>query len=213
MVKKILAGVLATICASNSMAAVTISTIPFQVLPINAAKLIDFEGQNVLPSGFTSSQNGSVTLQNGSHSGVAAEPMNDPTQYLAISGGSYTLQGTTGFDKMSFYWGSIDGGNRIDLLDANGATFYTLFGNSPLLTWSSDGNWFGDWSNRTVSFASDQKIYGAKFSYEGTAFELDNVAFGSVPEPATWGMMIVGFGLIGAALRTSRKSTARGVIA
>jgi hypothetical protein len=211
MVKKILAVALAGMCASAGMATVTISTIPFQVLPLNATALVDF--QNPLPSGFTATSVGNVTLQNGSHSGVAAEPMNDATQYLAISNGSYTLQSTTGYDRMSFYWGSIDPANRIDLLDSNGSIFYSLLGNSPLLTWSADGNWWGDWSNRTVSFASDQKIYGAKFSFAGTAFELDNVAFAAVPEPATWGLMIVGFGLIGAALRTSRKSTTRGVIA
>jgi len=204
MMKKVLAASLAALCASGSMATVTVKSIPFQILPIAADVLVDFD--NPLPAGFTSSSTGSVGLFNGSHSGVAAEPMNDHTQYLAVSNGSYMLQSTTGYMNMSFYWGSIDGGNRIDLLDANGQSFYTLFGNSPLLTWSSDGNWWGDWSNRTVSFSSDQKIYGAKFSYDSVAFELDNVAFAAVPEPATWGLIIVGFGLIGAALRASKKS-------
>jgi hypothetical protein len=39
---------------------------------------------------------------------------------------------------------------------------------------------------------------------------LDNVSFtaaGAVPETATWGMMIAGFGMMGAALRTRRRST------
>ena len=29
----------------------------------------------------------------------------------------------------------------------------------------------------------------------------------SVPEPATWGMMIAGFGMMGATMRTRRRST------
>jgi hypothetical protein len=33
------------------------------------------------------------------------------------------------------------------------------------------------------------------------------VTTAAVPEPATWGMMIAGFGVMGAALRTSRRST------
>ena len=33
-------------------------------------------------------------------------------------------------------------------------------------------------------------------------------AIGSVPEPATWGMLLVGFGLVGAAARRSRRVTA-----
>jgi len=35
----------------------------------------------------------------------------------------------------------------------------------------------------------------------GGGFELDNVTIGVVPEPATWGLMIVGFGLVGFAAR------------
>jgi hypothetical protein len=43
-------------------------------------------------------------------------------------------------------------------------------------------------------------------------FGIDNLTFtsnvaGAVPETATWGMMIAGFGMMGAALRTRRRST------
>jgi len=34
-----------------------------------------------------------------------------------------------------------------------------------------------------------------------------NATTGAVPEPATWGMMIAGFGMMGAAMRTRRRST------
>ena len=43
-----------------------------------------------------------------------------------------------------------------------------------------------------------------RFIATGSHFSLDNFvgdAVGGVPEPATWGMMIVGFGLVGAAAR------------
>jgi hypothetical protein len=43
------------------------------------------------------------------------------------------------------------------------------------------------------------------FSSSGNSFELDNIAVASaVPEPATWAMMIVGFGVAGGALRRRR---------
>ena len=38
---------------------------------------------------------------------------------------------------------------------------------------------------------------------------LDNVSLTAVPEPATWAMMLVGFGGLGAAMRTTRRKQAR----
>ena len=37
---------------------------------------------------------------------------------------------------------------------------------------------------------------------------LDNVSISAVPEPATWAMMIMGFGGVGAAVRASRRKQA-----
>jgi len=207
MVKKLLACALAGICATSAMATVSIQTVSFGVTPVLGKVVVDFEGANVLPAGLTSSQTGNVTLQNGSTSGVAAEPMDDHTQYLAISNGSYTLLGDVGYSLLNFYWGSIDAGNRVDLLNADGQVFYSWYGNDALMSSTANGDWWASATNRTVQIAStDQDIFGVRFSFAGTAFELDNVGFGSVPEPATWAMMVGGFGLIGAAMRSSRKS-------
>lgn len=43
----------------------------------------------------------------------------------------------------------------------------------------------------------------------GSHFNIDNLVLNAaaVPEPATWGMMIAGFGVMGAAMRTRRRST------
>src|SRR4051812_22693820 len=111
MVKKLLACAVAGMFASSGMAAVSLQTVSFGITPVIGSAIVDFEGANVLPAGFTSSQTGNVTLQTGSHSGVAAAPMGDDSQYLAISGGSYTLLGNVGYSFLDFYWGSIDGGN------------------------------------------------------------------------------------------------------
>jgi hypothetical protein len=42
------------------------------------------------------------------------------------------------------------------------------------------------------------------FDNQSQVFLLGNAAGGGVPEPATWAMMILGFGMIGAALRRRR---------
>jgi choice-of-anchor C domain-containing protein len=56
--------------------------------------------------------------------------------------------------------------------------------------------------NATLTFSSAQDdAYGPA---------LDNVSIlsGAVPEPATWAMMILGFGVVGASLRTRRRASA-----
>ena len=41
------------------------------------------------------------------------------------------------------------------------------------------------------------------------SFESDNFAVAAVPEPATWAMMIMGFGTIGALMRRRQYALAR----
>jgi len=214
MVKQALALAFAGFFASSSMAAVTIQTVAFGGVASPAgAVVIDFEGadlSSVVPSGFTATSTGNVGLYTGSQAGVAAAPMGDATQYLGIRNGSYTLQSATGYSNLSFYWGSIDAGNQVDLLDANGKSFFTLTGNSALTSSDAKGNWFSGADNRTVLINSDEKIYGVSFYYPSTAFELDDLVFDAIsaaPEPATWALMAGGFGLIGFAMRSTRKTT------
>lgn len=42
---------------------------------------------------------------------------------------------------------------------------------------------------------------------EWQSFSMQLVSLGPVPEPATWGMMLLGFGMVGAGLRSRRRST------
>ena len=54
-----------------------------------------------------------------------------------------------------------------------------------------------------------QKVTSVEFMSSGNSFEFDNIATTSaVPEPATWAMMITGFGLAGAAMRRRRATLA-----
>jgi len=40
------------------------------------------------------------------------------------------------------------------------------------------------------------------------AFEFDDIAANAVPEPASWAMLIMGFGLVGAAARRRKAAVA-----
>lgn len=64
-------------------------------------------------------------------------------------------------------------------------------------------NLSGRYANGTLSRLSGNVVYNRQFFPE-PSFETLNgtvAGFASVPEPATWAMMIGGFGMIGAALR------------
>ncbi len=66
-----------------------------------------------------------------------------------------------------------------------------------------------DW--QTINFAPGAFRTSAGFSFSTVDREvmfLDRIILTAVPEPATWAMMIMGFGLAGAALRRSRTAVA-----
>ncbi len=71
-----------------------------------------------------------------------------------------------------------------------------LGSSTDLQTWIRNGNLDPDWL-RIGTDTTHQGPFNAAFSLNGT----------SVPEPASWLMMLAGFGLLGATLRRSRKLT------
>ena len=118
---------------------------------------------------------------------------------------------TTAFDlsKISFYWGSIDTYNSVAVLGAGGVTLGSFGG---ALFPPANGDQTGSSSNERVTFIADsgEVITGLRFTSTGIAFELDDVAGtalgggnanAAVPEPAAWALLVVGFGLVGAAAR------------
>ncbi len=53
--------------------------------------------------------------------------------------------------------------------------------------------------------AGDKVSFAAQGTSESYGGYLDNIRITAVPEPATWGLMIVGFGAIGASIRSTRR--------
>ena len=144
--------------------------------------------------------------------GVAASPFGDTTPFLGVNG-TYTLDVSsvgTGFKTFSFYWGSVDDGNTVEVLDLANNVLLTLTG-AELPQF--DGNQELGETNRRVFFTlgAGETLGGVRFTYNNAAFELDDVAFGvgdAVPEPATWALLLAGFGMVGAAARRRRYGVA-----
>ena len=133
----------------------------------------------------------------------------DPTRYASVQSGStstFSVLGGAYLTDFSFYMGSPDTYNHVTFNYIGGSQ--TLDG---VNIWGGP-NFGGD---RTKGFRVYYDFGGAKvtsivFSTETTnAFEFDGLAGTlSVPEPATWAMMIMGFGAAGAMLRRRRAAIA-----
>jgi hypothetical protein len=137
---------------------------------------------------------------------------------VGVSPSALTLTGAAGtlFSSISFFVGTLDSYNTVDLLDSagrviasyDGVAMYDQNGASP-----PRGDAATSAINRRVTFTGTQgtTYNGIRFSNLGNAqqaFEIDNVSFtAAVPEPATWAMMLVGFGMVGAASRYRRRRT------
>jgi hypothetical protein len=95
---------------------------------------------------------------------------------------------------------------------------------APIVPGASDtyflGNATANPGDEGTAFFS-YEIYGSSTVYSGKvkdvlgygSFSVGNpgttVAAAAVPEPATWAMMLLGFGMVGSAIRTRRRQTVR----
>ncbi len=202
-----LLAVAAGLSIATSANALTVISSPIDTPPPAGQSVVyDFDGY-VAP-GFSLILSGLAGIFDGSLGlvpGVAAPPPGTTTDYLAIQkGGSATLN-TPLISALSVYIGSPDSYNAIRFIGLNGYDV-TLTGAA-----LADGSFGGNQAvgrRMTYNFGSDQ-ITQVIFSSSGNSFELDNVAVASVvPEPATWAMMITGFGLLGGAARRRRAHSA-----
>lgn len=188
-------------------AATTISVSPYAFVAPSGGTLIDFD--NPLPSNFTLS--GGIVQAgdgNGATAPLRTPTSQDTTKYLAVPNGSAILVSSDGFDEFSFYFGSLDDYNSFDLLGSGGSVIMSFTGAQVAALPGYVHN------NDRITFkqvASDPLIYGLRLSSSKAALEVDNIVFsrtGAVPEPASWGLMITGFSLVGGLFRRSRRISA-----
>lgn len=210
MLKTILAS--AALIAAAPLAAasfVTTAGSPDPGIGAGEALVVTFDA----PAAAGYSWTGNLNVATGS-SDAAAAPAGDATAYGYVSSAlnpNWAELSTPDLRSISFYWGSIDDYNMLEVLGAGGSVLLTLTGATPGVgTPPIDGNQILERTNRRVFITADagETITGLRFTSTGVAFEFDDIAANAVPEPATWAMLIVGFGLIGVAARRRQRSVA-----
>jgi hypothetical protein len=162
---------------------------------------------------FSNTSLGIVDSDAGGSGNIANEP-SASTVLFFLSGGAATMNVAAGFQTgFSFFYSSngaafvrvYDGlngtGNILAQLDL-ASQFNNNCGGDP------NGD-YCNWSPIGVLFSGT--AYSVDFGGTADRVAFDNVTFGSdrpggsvVPEPATWAMLITGFGLVGATMRRRR---------
>lgn len=204
--KKTLLGLALAAAAFPAQAAVTISVTPGTNVYAGPTPLENFDG--------ATAPRWNRAIFTGSSSGVRAQPFGSTGGYASVgpsdgTPGVFDLTGLGPLRTISFIWGSVDSYNTLEILGAGGAVLATIVGNQ--IYNPANGNQSDPNTNPLVTLTIGDDIYGQvtglRFNSTQNAFEFDNLAV-AVPEPTTWAMMIGGFGLLGAAVRRSRKATA-----
>jgi hypothetical protein len=191
-------------------------------MPASAATIVSVGGAFAAPAGnLTIDFNSAVAapftatfaraaLVTGNLANQYAQPaFSDGSQYASVfGGGSLTLTSSLALRSVSFFAGSIDAGNVIELLDASGKVLSSFNGRAFSVNTSGDkGSLL---TNRRVTITAgvnEASFSGVRFTSQQNSFEIDNVVF-AVPEASTWALMLVGFGMVGAATRYRRRKTA-----
>jgi hypothetical protein len=153
---------------------------------------------------------GDVRTLDGDLAGVGIGPNPGAGGFLSIlQNSSYSVLAPAGSTLVSFLVGTLDQYNTVTLLTNMGSYVLNgreIFGQpiNPLepqnLPPPNDGS-------VTYTFGPGEFLTSIAFSTTQTAFEIDQLSFGT-PEPGTWLMMILGFGLAGAGLRRRKQKLA-----
>ena len=150
----------------------------------------------------------------GSTPGDFAQPLGSTGKYFSVGPSTVTHNNVTiGNDVSSFslIWGSVDLYNILTVTTMAGDTVFTGADIAALIPGFADGDQVSPTSNPIVTFfltGLDQQAVSFNMDSATNAFEIDNIvvnsAVGGVPEPATWAMMLLGFGAIGFSMRRRR---------
>jgi PEP-CTERM motif len=207
--KKFIVALMLSALPVSANAAVTLSITPGNAVYAGPTPTYDFDSVATTPV---------VTgglIASGSLSGVRAQPLGSTGKYLTVSpadGSPATLDFSpfaAAVSSLSFIWGSVDTYNTLQVLNSANAVLATFTGTN--VSALANGNQTAPLTNPfvTLSFSGTDQTAARKLRFISTenAFEVDNfVLMAAIPEASTWGMMIAGFGIVGAtARRRSRR--------
>ena len=201
MRKLYLAATIMALAATPSLATVTVASVD-GASPYGAPATFQFNAATPQYSG---------TIYFDSVSGVRAQPAGSTGGYAAVgpanaqSSAILDLSSFAEINTITFLWGSVDDYNTLDVLGTGMSFNGGSMGVAP-----PSGNQTDPSSNRLVTLTftgvDRSNVTGLRFSSTGNAFEFDNVNVAAVPEPASWAMMLGGFGLMGGVMRARRRS-------
>jgi hypothetical protein len=157
---------------------------------------------------------GNALLFTGSTSNLSAAPALSPnswdeTQYLSIQKGQSATLDTPLLSSISFYIGSLDAFNSFTFSLADGTTqVVTGAILAALPGMDANGSQTSFTTNGRLTFSFDSAITAVTMASGGYSLEIGDVGAvlvgAAVPEPATWAMMILGFGGVGTLMRRRR---------
>ena len=200
--------------AAGSASAATVVTFTGYQFGLNSGETLvtNFDGAPIgLAPGYTAGGNASLlTGTSGEGAAPAFSPvLDDTTQYLSVKGGQFFTLSTPSIREISFYIGSLDAYNTISFTGAGG--FSQSFTGTQLTAATAafdmaNGNQTAGNTNGRYTFAFDQNVNGVRLDSTSNSFEVSNIgAIAGVPEPGSWALMILGFGGVGAVLRSKRR--------
>jgi len=223
---------LMAVAGAASSAIVVSSTVANQLYTLNSGVMLeDFDGIDSPLTSFTGTMRGPFPdnhIVNGSAPPPYDDPNDvnnansitvccqsgnnyegDPTKYASVQANgtsTFAVLGGRYLSGFSFYMGSPDTYNRM--------TFNFLGGGNEVFQgtqiWGGDPPGNGDRRNgfRVYYNFNGAKVTSVDFFSGSNAFEFDGLAGTVVPEPGTWALMILGFGGVGAMLRSRRRLVA-----
>ena len=204
--RRMLAALTAIGMAGSAQASIVIGSVtPGTTTYTGPTPTYDFNSASGTPS---LSGGAVVSGTTGNH----AQPIGSTGGYYAVgpsdgNPGTIDLSSWGDIFNISFIWGSLDSYNQLDFLDGSNNVLASFGGNNVFVP--ANGNQSDPNTNPLVTFLLSGADVGAFSSLRLTsgtnAFEIDNVAVNSaVPEPATWAMMLLGFGAVGFSARRRR---------